>query len=137
MWRTVLAPVLLMLAPAAASSQTRSRADTLPNAVVDRVIKAFNKQDLNALTAEYDSVYIHDRISNTKGPHPVVRTEMRDSLALAFQQAPHDMNVKVVERFTVGPLVVVKYQVTTRGRTSEHLDIAEIRHGKVVREWEY
>ena len=36
-----------------------------------------------------------------------------------------------------GPFVVDLYETIANGKKTQHLDIFEVRNGKVVREWEY
>ena len=61
---------------------------------------------------------------------------MRDSLILALQGIK-DARMKLSRRTVAGPVVADLYVVTANGRKRKLLDIYEVRHGKIVREWEY
>ena len=113
-----------------------ARRDTLPERVVQRVLDAYNHHDVAAIEAEYDTVYVHENMAEMTGPHPVLRMAMRDSLILALQGIK-DARMKLSRRTVAGPVVADLYVVTANGRKRKLLDIYEVRHGKIVREWEY
>jgi hypothetical protein len=61
---------------------------------------------------------------------------MRDSLILVFQRNK-DAKLRLSKRVLNGPLVTDFYVAVLNGRKHKHVDMYEVRHGKIVREWEY
>lgn len=114
-----------------------SAADTMPASVVQRGLAAFNRHDINGLMAIYDSAaYAHETLGDSTGLQRVPLTVVREAATRLFAQAS-DAKVASVRRLTYGPFVVDLYETVANGKTSQHLDIFEVRNGKVVREWEY
>jgi len=113
-----------------------ARRDSLPERVVQRALDGFNHHDVVAIEAEYDSVYVHENMADMAGPRLVSRTALRDSLVLSFLRVK-DVKVKLSRRTLAGALVADLYVTIENGKKTKHLDIYEVRHGKIVREWEY
>jgi len=113
-------------------AQTAS--DTLPKHVVSQAYDAFNRHDPIAFLDFYAPVWYHTVLEDTAAaPFRQVHDEnIRDFLAMkAFATKP---TIAVVHRLVVGPYVIDE-QVREPDR-SRHLDIFEVRGGKIVREWE-
>ena len=114
-----------------------STIDTLPASVVQRGLAAFNRHDVNALMAIYDSAaYTHETLGDSTGLQRVPLSVIREAATRLFAQAK-DAKVDSVRRLTDGPFVVDLYETIANGKKTQHLDIFEVRNGKVVREWEY
>ena len=111
--------------------------DTLPASVVQRGLAAFNRHDVDALMAIYDSAaYMHETLGDSTGLQRISLSVIRESATRLFAQAK-DAKVDSVRRLTDGPFVVDLYETIANGKKTQHLDIFEVRNGKVVREWEY
>jgi hypothetical protein len=113
-----------------------ARRDTLPERVVQRALDGFNHHDVVAIEAEYQPFFMHENMADSTGPRLVSRTDMRDSLILVFQRAK-DARLKLSKRVLNGPLVTDLYVTIENGKKRKHLDIYEVRNGKIVREWDY
>jgi hypothetical protein len=113
--------------PAAMAAQTA--ADTLPERVVDRVYETINRCDV----AAFESLFA-----------PVVYgSAMEDSTVAPRRRAAQDISgwckspkvrFKMIRRIVLGPYVVDEQDVVEQG--AAHLDIFEVRKGKIVHEWE-
>ena len=110
--------------------------DTLPQKVVQRALDGFNHHDVVAIEAEYEPTYLYQNLADSTAPRVVSRVDMRDSLILVFQRAK-DAKLRLSKRVLNGPLVTDFYVTVLNGRKRKHVDLYEVRHGKIVREWEY
>jgi hypothetical protein len=110
--------------------------DTLPQKVVQRALDGYNHHDVVAVEAEYQPTYLYQNLADSSAPHLVSRVDMRDSLILVFQRTK-DATLRLSKRVLNGPLVTDFYVAVTNGRKRRHVDMYEVRHGKIVREWEY
>lgn len=110
--------------------------DTLPQKVVQRALDGFNHHDVVAIEAEYEPTYLYQNLSDSTAPRVVSRVDMRDSLILVFQRAK-DAKLRLSKRVLNGPLVTDFYVTVLNGKKRKHVDLYEVRHGKIVREWEY
>lgn len=110
--------------------------DTLPQKVVQRALDGFNHHDVVAIEAEYQPMYLYENLADTTGPHLVSRVAMRDSLILVFQRAK-DAKLRLSKRVLNGSLVTDFYVTVLNGKKRKHVDMYEVRHGKIVREWLY
>ena len=112
----------------------QAAADTLPERVVSQAYDAFNRHDPAAFLSFFAPVWYHTVLEDTAAaPRRQVREEnIRDYVAKdAFGNMP---TITMTRRMVVGPYVIDE-QVRGRDRT-RHLDIFEVRQGKIVREWE-
>ena len=128
--------VLLALLPVGERSlaQAQASSDPKPKQVVSRAYEAFNRHDPVAFLSHYAPVWYHTVLEDTAAaPYRQVRDEnIRDFLAMkAFATKP---TIKVTHRMVVGPFVIDEQVRGPDGK--RHLDIFEVRHGKIVREWE-
>jgi len=110
--------------------------DTLPQKVVQRALDAYNHHDVVAIESEYQPTYLYQNLADSAGPRLVSRVDMRDSLILVFQRAK-DAKLTLSKRVLTGRIVTDFYVAKTNGHKQKHVDIYEVRHGKIVREWEY
>ena len=110
--------------------------DTLPQKVVQRALDGYNHHDVVAVEAEYLPTYLYQSLSDSAGPRLVSRVDVRDSLILVFQRAK-DAKRSLSKRVLTGPIVTDFYVAKANGRKMKHMSIYEVRHGKIVREWEY
>ena len=104
--------------------------------MVQRALDAFNHHDVVAIEAEYEPMYLYQNLADSTAPHVVSRVAMRDSLILVFQRAK-DAKLRLSKRVLNGPLVTDFYVTVLNGKKRKHVDLYEVRHGKIVREWEY
>jgi hypothetical protein len=122
--------------PHSMRAQTRRYSrDTLPVSVVQRGMEAYNRHDLEASAALYDSTVVLESLGDSAAARRFSRTEMRESIREWFQQAPN-CKVTLVKRIATGPFVVELYDLDANGKRSRHIDMFEVRHGKIVREWQ-
>jgi hypothetical protein len=123
--------LLLAMAPAAlpAAMAAQTAADTLPERVVDRVYQTINRCDVEAFNALFAPV--------------VYGSAMEDSTVAPRRRAAQDISgwckspklrFKMIRRIVLGPYVVDEQDVVEQGKA--HLDIFEVRKGKIVHEWE-
>ena len=123
--------LFLAVAPAAlpAAMGAQTAADTLPERVVDRVYETINRCDVAAFNALFAPV--------------VYGSAMEDSTVAPRRRAAQDISgwcksprlrFKMIRRIVLGPYVVDEQDVVEQGKA--HLDIFEVRKGKIVHEWE-
>src|SRR5256885_16761362 len=132
---TIAILVVLAARPAQAQFHFTHR-DTLPQKVVQRALDGFNHHDVVAVEAEYQPMYMYENLADSTGPHVVSRVAMRDSLILVFQRSK-DAKLRLSKRVLNGALVTDFYVTVLNGRKRKHVDMYEVRSGKIVREWEY
>jgi hypothetical protein len=135
MRRYILFLVFAFARPAQAQFHFTHR-DTLPQKVVQRALDGYNHHDVVAIEAEHQPTYLYQNLSDSAGPRLVSRVDVRDSLILVFQRAK-DAKLTLSKRVLTGPIVTDFYVRKTNGRKVKHMNIYEVRHGKIVREWEY
>jgi hypothetical protein len=128
--------ILLTLVAAGEWSTVRAQAasDTVPKRVVSQAYDAFNRHDPLVFLSFFAPVWYHTALEDTAtAPRRQVQDEnIRDFLAMkAFATKP---TITVTRRMVIGPYVIDE-QVRGPDR-SRHLDIFEVRHGKIVQEWE-
>ena len=123
--------LFLAVAPAAlpAAIGAQTAADTLPERVVDRVYETINRCDVAAFNALFAPV--------------VYGSAMEDSTVAPRRRAAQDISgwcksprlrFKMIRRIVLGPYVVDEQDVVEQGKA--HLDIFEVRKGKIVHEGE-
>lgn len=111
------------------------RLDSLPVNVVQRGMEAYKRHDAEAMAAQYDTTVLQESLSDAGGPRRMTRAAVRDGISKWFQQSPNS-KLTLVKRITTGPFVVDLYDLMVDGKRSQHLDIFEVRNGKIVREWQ-
>ena len=115
----------------------RDARDTLPVRVVQRLTAAYNKRDAATFFAGLDTVFLHDRLTDTtavrrRGTPQEIYGWFADSLKSGGTVAHIDV-IRLVEH---GPYVVQLYDLVVNGKRIPSIDIFEVRHGKIVHEWE-
>jgi hypothetical protein len=131
--------VLLLALAAAPPVQAQfhfTHRDTLPQKVVQRALDGYNHHDVVAIENEYQPTYLYQNLADSAGPRLVSRVDVRDSLIVVFQRAK-DAKLMLSKRVLTGPIVTDFYVAKGNGRKEKRVDIYEVRHGKIVREWEY
>jgi hypothetical protein len=139
---TLLFVLLLLgtLTPRAARTQAQQQGrrepnDTLPARVIQRGMDAYNKRDAKAFLATMDSLLIHDRVGDTTVRQRGTPQEIYGWFADSAKTGRAG-RIDVVRRVEHGPYVVLLYDLVLDGKRTPKLDIFEVRHGKVVHEWE-
>jgi len=134
---TTIATLLALAAARPAEAQFHfTHRDTLPQKVVQRALDGFNHHDVVAIEAEYQPMYMYQNLADSTAPRLVSRVDMRDSLILVFQRSK-DAKLRLSKRVLNGPLVTDFYVALLNGKKKKHIDMYEVRKGKIVREWEY
>jgi hypothetical protein len=124
---------------ASASLQAQTESDTLPTRVVQRAVDAFKRKNLDATFASYDTVFIHETLGDAKGVERVRRADWirRMKSDTTVVQFTNNWRITHIERGAGGPWV---YDIWTlrgpKGKTMKHVDLFEVRNGKIVREIE-
>jgi hypothetical protein len=141
---TIHKPVMFGLVLALASgfllvfreAVAQSAADTLPEKVVDQAYEAFNRADAAGYYSFFAPVSYHTTMEDTdRAP----RRLDRDEAIRHLSQALADMKAfkpkaKAARRIVLGAYVVDEQVISGPGMV--HLDIFEVRNGKIVHEWE-
>jgi hypothetical protein len=128
--------ILLTLAASGewCAAYAQAASDTLPKRVISQAYDAFNRHDPVAFLSFFAPVWYHTVLEDTAAaPRRQIRDEnIRDFLAMkVFATKP---TITVTRRMAVGPYVIDEQM---RGpNRSRHLDIFEVRQGKIVQEWE-
>jgi hypothetical protein len=124
-----VAPVTL---PLSVDAQTAA-ADTTPERVVDRLYDAINRCDGKAISSLFAPVWFHSALEDTaSAPRRLTREEFVSGLMEWCH--PPKPRFKMLHRIVMGPYVVDEQAVLDKGRV--HLDMFEVRNGKIVKEWE-
>jgi hypothetical protein len=133
--RCLLGILLALAAPGTwCAAQAQAGSDTLPKQVVSRAYDAFNRHDPLGFLSFFAPVWYHRILADTAAPprRQVEDENIRDFLAMkVFAAKP---TIRVTRRMVVGPYVIDEQIRGPDG--SRHLDIFEVREGKIVQEWE-
>jgi hypothetical protein len=115
--------------------ETHASTPTLPDAIVDRQMAAYNRHDVNGLLAGFDDssgLFLF-------GEPGVLRTRaaMRSTFAPMFQTYPN-VHTETSRRIIVGPFVVDQEQLTgiANGRPTAALAVYEVRNEHLVNYWQ-
>ena len=121
---------LLLTATAALprAGAAQAAADTLPERVVDRVYEAINRCDVAAFNSLFAPVVYGSAMEDS-----TVAPRRRSAQDLSWCKHPK-VRFKMIHRIVLGPYVVDEQDVVEQGKA--HLDIFEVRNGKIVHEWE-
>jgi ketosteroid isomerase-like protein len=143
--RWLFAVAVLSLCTPGAPAQARpqgvqgSMSDTLPEAVVQRTFDAWKRHDLDAMYANYDSVFTYERFGDPAGSHQVRRDDnLRKTKAdTAVMRIINGQSVVLVRSDVYGAFVIQEWTETfADGRAFKHFELFEVRRGKIVREIE-
>ena len=121
--------LLLTMAPAAlpAAMVAQTAADTLPERVVDRVYETINRCDVAAFESLFAPVVYGSAMEDS-----TVAPRRRSAQDLSWCKTPK-VRFKMIRRIVLGPYVVDEQDVVEQGKA--HLEIFEVRKGKIVHEW--
>ena len=143
--RWMFAVTILAVCTRRAAAQDPSRGaagdmrDTLPERVVQRVYEAFRRHDLDALYANFDSVFTYERFGDPAGSHQVRRDDaLRQTKAdTTVMRIINGQRVTLVRSDVFGAFVNQEWtEHFADGRQFKHFELIEVRGGKVVREIE-
>jgi len=126
-------------AQARMQGNARSAKDTLPANVVQRSLDAFQRRDLDATFATYDSVFTHEYLGDPAGAKQVRREDwlMQMKNDTAIVHAMNTWKFVRMRRDVFGPYVNDVWTFRTPdGKEVKHFELLEVRNGKIVREIE-
>jgi len=123
--------LLFLIAPAVLPSTmaAQSAADTLPERVVDRVYETINRCDVAAFESLFAPVVYGSAMEDS-----TVAPRRRTAQDISGWCKSPEVRFKMLHRIVLGPYVVDEQDVVEQGKA--HLDIFEVRKGKIVHEWE-
>jgi hypothetical protein len=132
--RCVLGILLTLAAPGEWCAAHAQTSDTLPKQVITQAYAAFNRHDPMAFLSFFAPVWYHRVLGDTAAaPRRQLEDEnIRDFLAMKMFAAKP--TITVTRRMVVGPYVIDEQVRGPDG--NRHLDIFEVREGKIVQEWE-
>jgi hypothetical protein len=125
-FRLLLAIALVAL-PAVSGAQTA--VDTMPERVVDRVYETINRCDVAAFDSLFAPVVYGSAMEDS-----TVAPRRRTAQEISGWCKTPKVRFKMIRRIVLGPYVVDEQDVVEQGKA--HLDIFEVRKGKIVHEWE-
>jgi len=143
--RWLFAVTLLALCTGGAAAQAPpqgaapSTRDTLPERVAQRTYEAFSRGDLDALYANYDSVFTYERFGDPAGSHQLRRDDyLRQMKAdTAIMRIIKGLRTELVRTDVFGAFVNQEWRERfADGREFKHFELFEVRGGKIVREIE-
>ncbi|HJQ09755.1 MAG TPA: nuclear transport factor 2 family protein [Gemmatimonadaceae bacterium] len=123
-------------APTYAQSQTTARhaGDTLPDHIARRALEAYNRHDVPALLSFYDTVFVHEMLGDSTGRFKGTPDQTYAGLADYF--AKNKVSAELKQQMVSGPLVVQLYDFIENGKRTPHIEVVEVRHGKIVHDWD-
>ena len=125
-------------APVATQSQagprSASKRDTLPEYVATRALDAYNRHDVNALQRFFDTVSVHEMLGDSAKVGRGAPQQMWAGIADYFAKA--NPRVELKQHIVSGPFVVLFYDFIENGKRSPHIEVDEVRHGKIVHVWD-
>ena len=126
----------LLLGATLASAQ--DKADTMPAAVVERAVAAFNAHDVEALMSVYapDAESYRLAAGDSAGRGPFSREKLRASYAGFFKEFPKHRG-KTLATIVNGPYVVKQFADEAGvPKNTQLIFIYEVRAGKIRRYWQ-
>ena len=127
-----------LLAPASTYAQARSASssgqDTLPGYVAKRALDAYNRHDVTALATYYDTVSVHELLGDSAGRYKGTTAQMFTGMSDYLTK--NKVSVVLKQQIVSGRYVVQLYDFIENGKRTPHLEIYEIRHGKIVHDWD-
>jgi hypothetical protein len=123
--------LLFLTAPAVlpAAMAAQSAADTMPERVVERTYDAINRCDVAAFNSLFAPVVYGSAMEDS-----TVAPRRRAAQDISGWCKPPKVRFRMIRRIVLGPYVVDEQDVVEQGKA--HLDIFEVRKGKIVHEWE-
>ena len=113
--------------------------DTLPERVAQRTYEAFRRHDVDAMYANYDSVFTYERFGDPAGSQRRRRDDsLRQTKAdTAVMRIINGQRVTLVRSDVFGAFVNQEWtERFADGREFKHFELFEVRGGKIVREIE-
>lgn len=140
-WLAVVAVLTLGARGAAAQAPARNAGvpDTLPEHVVQRALEAFQRGDVDALYANFDSVFTYLRFGDPAGEHQIRRDENLRHMKgdTAILRIIRGIRTSLVRSDVYGAFVNQEWrEVFANGKAFKHFELFEVRGGKIVREIE-
>ena len=108
--------------------------DTLPQYVATHALEAYNRHDVPALEGFFDTVSVHEMLGDTTKRGSGTPQQMW--AGIADYLAKNKVRAKLKQQIVSGPFVVLLYDFIENGKRSPHLEIDEVRHGKIVHVWD-
>jgi ketosteroid isomerase-like protein len=143
--RSLFAIIVLAVCARGGSAQgvprdaARSTRDTLPEHVARRFYEAFQRHDLDATYANYDSDFTYERFGDPAGSHQRRRDDSlrRTKADTAVMRIINGLRVTLVRTDVFGAFVNQEWtERFADGRQFKHFELLEVRGGKIVREIE-
>jgi len=116
-----------------------SMRDTLPEHVALRFYEAFQRHDLDATYANYDSVFTFENFVDPAGSQQRRRDDSlrRTKADTAVMRIINGMRITLVRSDVFGAFVNQEWtERFADGRQFKHFELLEVRGGKIVREIE-
>jgi len=142
-WLFAIAVVAVCTQGAAAQTPPQGAAgnirDTLPERVAQRTYEAFRRHDLDALYANFDSIFTYERFGDPAGSQRRRRDDsLRQTKAdTAVMRIINGMRITLVRSDVYGAFVNQEWtERFADGREFKHFELFEVRGGKIVREIE-
>jgi hypothetical protein len=136
--RLLIALLIGLSAPAVTYAQTGSSAqngrDTLPDHVARRALEAYNRHDVTALATYFDTVSVHELLGDSAGRYKGAPVQMFGGMSDYLTK--NKVSVELKQQIVSGRYVVQLYDFIENGKRTPHLEIYEIRHGKIVHDWD-
>jgi hypothetical protein len=137
-WLIPILCLLTAIAPNPAQSQSKgssaNRRDTLPEYVALQALAAYDRHDVRALQGFFDTVSVHEMLGDSTAKASAAPEQMWSGIADYFAKTnPH---VVLKQHIVSGPLVVLYYEFIANGKRSPHIEVDEVRHGKIVHVWD-
>jgi hypothetical protein len=137
-WLILALCVFTAVAPVATQSQVGGSGagsrDTLPEHVAMHALNAYNRHDVPALQSFFDTVSVHEVLGDSaklgRGTPQQIWAGIADYFAKTNPRA------ELKQHIVSGPLVVLFYDFIENGKRSPHIEVDEVRHGKIVHVWD-
>jgi len=133
----VVLAVFSVLAPDSAHAQSQKAhagSDTLPATVAKRSLEAYNRHDLTALQSYYDTVFTHELLGDSAAKYTGTPPQMFAGMSDYF--AKNKVRAVLKQQIVSGRYVVQLYDFIENGKRAPHIEVYEIRHGKIVHDWD-
>lgn len=137
-WLILVVLLFSAIVPVATHAQARRSSangrDTLPEYVATHALDAYNRHDVPALESFFDTVSVHEMLADSSkrgaGTPQVMWAGIADYLT------KNKVRVELKQRIVSGPYVALLYDFIENGKRSSHLEVDEVRHGKIVHVWD-
>ena len=106
----------------------------MPEYVAMHALDAYNRHDVPALESSFDTVSVHETLSDSAKVGRGTPQQMLEGIGDYF--AKNKVRVELKHHIVSGPFVVLLYDFIENGKRSPHLEVDEVRHGKIVHVWD-